>query len=132
MRHNCINLIQVTDESVEQDCTTCGAKETSVWECEKFGLCAPFVKGQLKNPGTVVDCNQCDEYKGDDMFCQFEKEHRLTYKCKVCGVTVSASDIKRVKRPCKGTVQPENVQEDKKPEDDTPPLLGSVFRGFGR
>lgn len=62
-RADCLHIVEPTGESVEQiNCGCPGNKMTSVWECDLFGLVAPFAKGDPT--GDVRACRKCDRYSG--------------------------------------------------------------------
>lgn len=61
-RSDCEHLIEATGDSVEQTGCGCpGNKMTSVWECDLFGLVAPFAKGVPV--GEVRACQTCPSYR---------------------------------------------------------------------
>lgn len=101
IRHDCEHLLDVTNDSIRQECDTCGAIYVSVWKCEIYDLCAPFVKGTINN-SEIVDCNNCNQYRSNNMFCKLEKVGRMTYRCKVCGHIVGTERPQKLKLICSG------------------------------
>lgn len=126
VRHNCINLLWPTGDSIPHLCMTCGSSEVSVWECEAFGLCAPFVKGSIDALG-VTDCQHCNGYRSNGMYCDFEKVGGTTYKCKFCPQTTSTEHIHKIRVVCTGQ---KTVPEETQPEDDTVAPKGNKVQRF--
>jgi hypothetical protein len=64
-RTDCQNIAGYTGEHVGHACGGCpGAQVTSVWECSKFGDCAPLAWAPLKADGAGVRrCIDCGAYR---------------------------------------------------------------------
>lgn len=60
----CVHLLGYTGESVKMHCGGCGgAKDTSVFGCEEFGLVAPLARVKALARADVRACLGCDSYQ---------------------------------------------------------------------